>query len=532
MGKRSMGSKGIKLWIIISAVVFLSVAITFALNTVVGYETQKRALSSNTLELNRITANELSRTTQTIVLSMKETMKTAADYFSVPRNRSDGVQGQMDFLRKSVPYFNSVVLVNEAGVVVSTSPETLSLVGQRLTSAEAKQALELRKPLISAPYKAITKRLIVMVSYPIFDAAGQYKGFVAGSIYLQEANVFQKILGEQLSNKNGSYYYVVDSSGNLIYHPDLTRVGERVGENPVVREIMNGKGGQMPVTNTKGTRYLAGYSIVPAVGWGIVSQTPLANVASSVSDIAVRMAAISAPFLVVILLLVVWLSHRLTLPLNRLAHYASAFNRGEAVTVQIPQARHWTYEANELFRAVSESFRMMGSRTEELSDQAHTDPLTGLANRRFLDTVVEHWVEQKTPFAIVMLDLDRFKSINDTFGHQQGDEVLRFLAERIRSEKRDIDFGCRYGGEEFTLLLPYGDKEVAFLLAERIRLRMAEEDSPIGRPVTLSLGISSFPYDAEDAATLFKQADDALYEAKETGRNRTVVYQRERAAKV
>ncbi|MCC3374852.1 sensor domain-containing diguanylate cyclase [Cohnella sp. REN36] len=528
MGKRSADKKGIKLSVIISAVVFLSIAITYALNTVVGYETQKRSLSNNTLELNQITANELSRTTQTIVLSMKETMKTAADYFSVPRNRLEDVQGQLDFLRNSVPYFNSVVLVDNTGLVVSTSPETLSLVGQKLKSDQAQQALKLRKPLISAPYQAITKRLIVLVSYPIFGKDGTYVGFIGGSIYLQEPNVFQKVLGEQSRNKNGSYYYVVDASGNLIYHPDLTRVGERPTSNPVVQEIIAGKGGQMQVTNTKGIRYLAGYSIVPAVGWGIVSQTPLANVSTSVSEIAARMAVISIPILILILLIVVWLSHRLALPLNRLAHVASVFNRGEAVTVQIPQAKHWTYEANELYKAVSEAFRMMGTRADELTDQAHTDPLTGLANRRFLDTVVAHWVEQKTPFAIVMLDLDRFKSINDTFGHQQGDEVLRFLAERIRGEKRDIDYGCRYGGEEFTLLLPYADKEIAFLIAERIRLRMAEEDSPIGRPVTLSLGISSYPHDANDAASLFKQADDALYEAKETGRNRTVVYRPDR----
>jgi diguanylate cyclase (GGDEF)-like protein len=125
-----------------------------------------------------------------------------------------------------------------------------------------------------------------------------------------------------------------------------------------------------------------------------------------------------------------------------------------------------------------------------------------------------------------MLDLDRFKTVNDTYGHPKGDEVIRFLADLIRSEKRDSDYGCRYGGEEFTLLMPNADAEMAFVLAERIRLRLRDEDSPIERSVTCSLGVAAYPGgDSGDIESLFALADEALYEAKQNGRNRTVVYQ-------
>ncbi|MFC5702493.1 diguanylate cyclase [Cohnella faecalis] len=529
MSASRIRAKGIKLSVIISAIVLLSVAATFAFNTLVGYQTQKRSLYNNTLDLNRITANEMSRTTNTIILSMKDAMKTAAAHFADSYDNEKTIQTEMDFFQKSVPYFNSVALVNEQGRLAARSPEKKSVVGERLVSDAAQQALKLKTPLISEPYTTTTtKRLIVLVSHPIFDSTGHYRGFIAGTIYLQEPNVFQNILGNQAQTENGSYYYVVDSSGILIYHPEMSRIGEKVTENPVVKKIMTGQNGQTAVTNTKGTRYLAGFSIVPSVGWGIVSQTPASNVTKSATEIVAHMAAISAPLVILLLLLVIWISHRLTYPLNRLAYWASKFNRGEGVAPAIPPAKNWNYEANELYRTVSEAFRIMGRRTQELSLEVNTDPLTGLANRRFLDAIVSQWIEEKVPFAVVMLDLDHFKSVNDTYGHQMGDDVLRFLAVWLNSEKREIDYGCRYGGEEFTLLMPYADEEMAFLVAERIRLHMRDEINPIGKPVTLSLGISSFPYSAQDAASLFGQADEALYDAKQNGRNRTVIYRAEK----
>ena len=515
--------KGYKLSLIIFVVVFFSVAATFALNTIVGYETQKRSLTNNTLELNRITANELSRTTQTIIQSMQDTLKAVSNRLSQGQWDARSIQDQIDFLRTSVPYFNSVVLVDKSGVVTSTSPEALNVKGTKLKSEQSRQALEQRKPLISAPYKAVTGRMIVMASYPVYRS-GEYAGFLAGSIYLQESNVFQKVLGQQSVNENGSYYYVVDSSGKLIFHPDKSRVGEDVSSNPAVASIMKGNGGEMAVKNTKGRHFLAGFSVVPVVGWGIISQTPAANVESSVGEVVWRMALISAPLTILLLLLVVLVANRLASPLNRLASIASKLNRGEASAEAIPEVKHWNYEANELYRAVSGAFRMLNKRAEDFSNQAHTDTLTGLTNRRLMDAIVEQWVGQGVPFSVIMLDLDRFKSVNDTYGHQKGDEVLRFLADLMRAEKRDSDYCCRYGGEEFTILMPYASEQQASELAERIRKRTESTISPTGKAMTLSLGISTFPLRAGDAESLFKQADDALYQAKESGRNRTVVY--------
>lgn len=520
-------SRGIKLSLIIFMIVFFSVAATFTLNTIVGYETQKRSLTSNTLDLNRITANELSHTTETILQSMQDTLKSAAVFIAQDDNwEQKTVQQQIDFLRTSVPYFNSVILVNANGVVTTTSPEALNVRGTKLTSAQAQQALKLRKPLISAPYRGVTNRMIVLASYPVFNSKGEYRGFLGGTVYLQEANVFQKLLGNQRINENGSYYYVVDPSGNLIYHPEAKRIGENVADNPAVRSILKGESGQMSLKNTLGKPYLAGFSIVPTARWGIVFQTPTTNVESSVGQVISRMAAISAPLLALLLVLALFVSRRLASPLNRLASAASRLKRGDAGVRDLPEVRSWNFEAKELYHAVSDAFRMLDKKAEDFSFQAHTDTLTSLTNRRRMDAIVEEWIRNRLPFCVIMLDLDRFKSVNDTYGHQKGDEVLRFLADLMKAEVGERGHCCRYGGEEFAILLPMASLEHANELAERIRIRTERAASPIGRPLTLSLGISEFPACAGDAETLFKQADEALYEAKQSGRNRTVVYRK------
>lgn len=516
--------KGIKLSLIIFIILFFSVTISFVINTIVGFETQKSSLKNNTLDMNLITATEISRTTQTILLSMQDSLKAAADYIANDDWDLKSTQQRVDFLRASVPYFNSVILVDSSGMVTFTSPEALNIKGTRLTSAQTRDALEKKKPLISAPYMSITNRMIVLASYPIFDKNGRYRGFIGGSIYLRESNVFQKLLGQQRVNENGAYYYVVDSSGTLIFHPDADRIGENDSGNPAVKELMLGQSGEMELKNAPDERVLAGYSNVPASGWGIVFQTPEENVEYSVTRVVTRMSLISIPLMVLLVLLAVLISQRLAFSINRLVYAALRLKWGDASVKDLPETRSWIYESQVLYEAVSGAFRTLDKKAEDFSLQARTDMLTGLTNRRRLDALVEDWVQQRLPFSVIMLDIDHFKQVNDTYGHQMGDETLRFLAGLMNKERGEGDHCCRYGGEEFTILMPFSNAEQALKLAERIRKRMEREVGPTGTTLTLSLGISEFPACAPDAQTLFQQADVALYQAKGEGRNRSVVY--------
>jgi diguanylate cyclase (GGDEF)-like protein len=131
------------------------------------------------------------------------------------------------------------------------------------------------------------------------------------------------------------------------------------------------------------------------------------------------------------------------------------------------------------------------------------------------------------PMSLVMLDIDNFKRVNDTYGHQQGDRVLAEVARVLRESSREIDAPARYGGEELAVVLPQTDIEGAYQLAERVRQEVAALDIPLMEgtgtiSVTASLGVASLPVDAQDGGGLIAAADAALYEAKHAGKNKTV----------
>jgi diguanylate cyclase (GGDEF)-like protein len=173
---------------------------------------------------------------------------------------------------------------------------------------------------------------------------------------------------------------------------------------------------------------------------------------------------------------------------------------------------------------------------ETVQRQAITDELTGLANVRELHGTLDREFERRrrfeTPLGFLLLDIDDFKQINDTYGHQQGDEVLMALGRLLRDLSRDIDEPARYGGEELAVVLPQTDVDGAELLAERMReaieaLRVARVDGRGDITVTASFGVAAVPTTAADKDSLIAAADAALYRAKRAGKNRV-----ERAAGV
>jgi two-component system, cell cycle response regulator len=144
-----------------------------------------------------------------------------------------------------------------------------------------------------------------------------------------------------------------------------------------------------------------------------------------------------------------------------------------------------------------------------------------------LTTLVEQAASRGKPLTVMVLDIDYFKSINDTHGHDAGDDVLRDFALRIKRSIRGIDLACRSGGEEFVIVMPETDMAVAAMVAERLRRRIAAEPFVISAgqrsiPVTLSIGIAALRSRDDNAASLLKRADQALYRAKRDGRNRVV----------
>jgi diguanylate cyclase (GGDEF)-like protein len=162
--------------------------------------------------------------------------------------------------------------------------------------------------------------------------------------------------------------------------------------------------------------------------------------------------------------------------------------------------------------------------------RAHLDSLTNLWNHGYFQYLFSVELEKSratsTNLSVIMLDIDDFKVYNDTLGHQAGDEILKDMATLLKNQSRKMDYVCRYGGEEFAIILPYTDKKEAFLIAERLRENIEKhhfvrQEILPNKILTASLGVATFPENGDSTAQIIQHADNALYDAKEKGKNRT-----------
>ncbi|MGV6806847.1 MAG: GGDEF domain-containing protein [bacterium] len=165
--------------------------------------------------------------------------------------------------------------------------------------------------------------------------------------------------------------------------------------------------------------------------------------------------------------------------------------------------------------------------TEQLREAAEVDALTQLFNRRVmmrdLDMLISQAVRYSYPLAVLLMDLDNFKKVNDQHGHLVGDEILRVMARVCSNVVRDSDVLCRYGGEEFAVVCPNTDVNGALVLAERIRAHVANQDFVVSgetHRVTLSIGVGTLSAKCATKEALLKEADDCMYRAKKEGKNR------------
>lgn len=485
-----------------------------------SYQGTTRSIKEHSLETNRVYAEKLS---QMVGLYLQNSLQILEYSTSQIANKMDDQQAlllEVERVQSQVAMFNSVVIANKEGNILAGAPNEFGLTGQQIKSKEGLAVIENEKPLISDPYKAATGRDLITISYPIFSNDNEFIGMMNGTIYVYDSNLLHTILGKHTYH-NGSYVYVVDSSGKIIFHVDPNRIGEDVSENNVVKKILAGNRGAEPVVNSLGEEMYAGYSTIQYTNWGVVAQTPKSVAMESVKKQVNQTVLFELPLIVVSMIIILFIIRKIVRPLQEIAKIAEHSVDHNEIE-KLSKLNVWYYEASQIKTALIQSFTTLHGRVNYFKDQSTIDPLTGLTNRRTLDSVLDSLFQQNIPFSIIMIDLDRFKKVNDTYGHAVGDEVLKFLAEQMKSVTRSSDFCCRYGGEEFTIILPHATKQQAFTIAERLRKIMEETDSPCGRPVTMSAGISSYPK-AKDAKELIENADEAMYEAKNSGRNKVII---------
>jgi diguanylate cyclase (GGDEF)-like protein len=295
--------------------------------------------------------------------------------------------------------------------------------------------------------------------------------------------------------------------------------------------------------NRRGPAVVGTLKKVSQLEWGVVAEENRAEAYAQIFHLRNLTMGFVAGLLFLIGLAAYLLGLTIVRPLDRLIGGADKVAAGD-LDVDLPVTSHGELgymtevfnhmvsrlrQGREQLASINETLR---KRNLELHEISITDSLTGLYNRKHLMETLAREASRsqryERPFALLMIDIDHFKRYNDTFGHLAGDEALKKMAKIFRDSVRAADYSARYGGEEFLIILPETSKDKAVQAAERIRQCVEKDssaDSDKGMGNTVSIGIAVFPEHGDDIQELIKNADAALYEAKEGGRNQVITYQ-------
>ena len=497
---------------------FISLVNTFY----AAYTVQRQQLIDENLNGNFVYATKLAKSTDDFLRAAQQQLAASSVYLSKNFNNIEVLKSESERLKTQTESFNSILIVDARSSVLASSPETLKLTGRTLATPGIVESIKTQKPLISDSYISTIGNLLVFISHPIHDPSGNYLGMVGGTIYLNQQSILNHLLGTHY-HKDGSYLYVVDQNKKLVYHPDQNRVGTLVNGNEVTEKIHNGESGSQIVKNTRGVEMISGYAVIPTTNWGVVAQRPLSATLAPLDSLMKQVILKTLPIAVISVFLICWCANRIAKPLQLLSEGAKNIDHPETEK-NIQKIKSWYIESYELKKAMLIGISLLNRNIQKLQDDVKTDPLTKLGNRRSLEAALQKLKASSQIFSVVSIDIDHFKKVNDTFGHDAGDIVLRDLAKQMKSVSRTDDLPCRVGGEEFLIVLPRTSETTAVQVAERLRKQVeAAVFEGVGH-ITISLGVASWPNSSSDIPTVIKYADEMLYKAKREGRNRVAVY--------
>ena len=513
----------LKLRRLVTALALASGVIAFANTLYAAYLVQREQLIANTLEANRAYAVKLAEVTDLYIESLQRQLALSAARAPGLLGSKAALEDELARLILQADGIMTAAITDSNGTILATAPANLGFEGRTLVQQQLASGPRPMRGQISTPYVGMAGHLILAFSEPYTDAAGAYAGAIINTMPLRQGNEFDKLVGDHFY-RDGSYLYVVDGTGTIIYHKDKERIGTSEKSNAAVDALLRGETGAMPVVNTQGRHMLAGYAALKHGGWGVVAQRPLDETLRPLQSLTSRVVLYALPLGLVMFLAIYLLGRWISRPLEELAQIIERDQPG-ASAGDLGKVKGWYYEAARLRNAVTTSQSSQTRRIDKLNSDTITDPMTGLINRRGLALAVARQQQAQQPFAVLALDLDHFKRVNDAFGHGVGDLVLIELAAILRAGIRAEDAPCRVGGEEFLVLMPDASRETAEKAAERIRAATASHAMPqaVGH-ITVSIGVALWPSDDSDIEQVMAKADQALYRAKNAGRNRVEVW--------
>lgn len=495
--------------------------ITFINSLYSNYQVQKEQLIQQTINVNTAYAKKLSETTEVFITASQQQLAYIASRTAAHISNSDRLTEGANLLRKQTDMFDSVVIVNNQGVVLSVSPETLPLLGKQLKSTQTLKTLQAQSSSISAPFVSQSGNLLVVLSEPIFDIEHNYLGYVAGTIYLKTDNLLSNILGQHYY-QNGSYVYVVDKNKRFLYHPNTALIGTHAIGYPDMDKIIENEEGGLLLQNQQGQTMLAGYAKIPSSDWTIITQSPLESTLLPMTGIMEKVIIRALPMSLAVFVFIWFFARAISRPLKQLADKTKQLDSPSA-SCEIEKINSWYVESLSLKKAILSGMKLLNTQIGQLQHDVKTDPLTGASNRRAFQLKLEQLAILDTPFSVLAVDIDYFKKVNDNYGHKAGDDILKEMVQIMKSACRDGDMVARTGGEEFILVLKDCSITDAFSQAEHLRVMVAEKIFDEVGHITVSIGVSSWTMESSTIEKTLSSADEALYKAKREGRNRSII---------
>ena len=361
--------------------------------------------------------------------------------------------------------------------------------------------------------------------------------------------------------KNG-FLVAINGQGEILYHPDLkrwltdTHKITELGFSDIDPRNLDIKSVQFQELNDK-EQYLVNYYFDSNTDFGIFSFQPKKEIDDLISSATQASLAILAISIFIILIVAAWMFYMLGLPLNRITKHIRKITDGDldVEDIDVGNRKDELGQLSKAFNTMHDTIKRqikelnahrdileqeVKERTKDLEEVnkkleliSKTDELTGLPNRREMNETIANEMGRSSrthkPFCFIFIDIDHFKNINDTYGHACGDVILKSVAQTIRGLLRKYDVFARYGGEEFLTLLPETDLEGAAVVAERFRKqieKMTVRYADFTIKITITLGVAKFD-DRLGADRSIQMADKALYQGKEGGRNRVIVWKPE-----
>lgn len=387
-----------------------------------------------------------------------------------------------------------------------------------------------------AYYDKRLKTRVIFIADPIRTPGGKIIGMLGAKLSL---NAFDRVLTAYTQTAKRETY-LVNNQGKVLASSHLFASPSRevyLGHSKVTN-LYDHIGQPITYASYDGPTVIGTLKVVPSLKWGVVAEMDKVKAFSQIETLQQMTLVLVGCLLVGIGLCAYFLGLTIVRPLRRLTQGADQVAAGD-LGVDLPvktdsEVGYLTQVFNHMvarLRRSREALDKANAELQEKNSKLHqlsiTDELTGLFNRKHLmETLAAEVTRSKRnehTFALLVIDIDHFKLINDTYGHQKGDEVLRLLADIFHETVRSCDYVARYGGEEFMVMLPEVGAAGGQEVAERIRERVARESiNRKGDRITISIGMAMFAEHGDSPELLFQQADQALYAAKAAGRNRVV----------